>query len=89
MEFESLEQYEKQVDKIISDNINDDLSEENLNEIIEITAKLVNESHLQLTNEQFEAITQISLAISKAVSKSIVYATIESLHEISETLPDR
>lgn len=89
MQYESLEQYTQHVDKIISDNINNCLSEEKLNEIVEITAKLVNESHLQLTNEQFEAITQISLAISKAVSKSIVYATIESLHEINENLPDR
>lgn len=89
MQYESLEQYTQHVDKIISDNINNCLSEEKLNEIVEITTKLVNESHLQLTNEQFEAITQISLAISKAVSKSIVYATIESLHEINESLPDR
>lgn len=89
MQYKSFEEYRKHVDNIISDNINKFLSDDKLNEIVEITTTIANENHLQLTNEQYEAIIQISLIVSKAVAKHTVYATIESLHDINETLPDR
>lgn len=89
MEFESLERYEKHVDKIISDILNDFIDDNRMKEIYEGVADALNESNTRVTQDDFKMIVQVSGLVTKAMSKSIVYATIESLHKINESLPNR
>lgn len=76
-------QFEKEIDTIISNNINKMLSEENFKEIFQLVADNL-PSEMTITQNEFDNICQISAAVSKGVSKHIVYATLDSLHQINE-----
>lgn len=85
MEFKNFEQYERHVDKIISDNLNKMLGEPQITGAIELISKeLEIDNNPNFTKQEFEKIALISTAIVKCLSKHIVYATLESLHQINE-----
>lgn len=74
------------VDSIISKNLNDYIDDDRLRETCQAVAEALNSGDAAVSQDEFEKIFQVSSLVVKALSKPIVYAAIESLHEINDSL---
>lgn len=89
MKNNSVNDFSDSVDKIISENIEQAISESNIREIFELIASDLNSNNpANISQEEFEKIAQISAAIGKGIAKHTVYATLESLHQINQLSAD-
>ena len=89
MKFNTQEELTQKVDEIISHSVNHFLDEQRIREVFEKVGDAVTaDKQFSISPIEFEKICQVSAAVVKGMAKHIVYATLESIHEINNAMED-